>query len=150
MHNCTLRPPCHEHLSDARLLPQTSETGAPSTGEVRTPDVNGSTTASSSAHDDAVPGTEASADGGRPGEPSQYIQLKGVLDRELQCPVCLLMFRRACTLGCGHTFCADCLQTARRLRGDRCPVCRTDIVAVAHSVALDNVVQSLVENELDA
>ncbi|KAF0314410.1 E3 ubiquitin-protein ligase rnf8-B [Amphibalanus amphitrite] len=58
--------------------------------------------------------------------------------RELECAVCLELFRRATTLGCGHTFCADCVRSTRR-----CPLCRAPVTSAARSVTLDSIIGSL-------
>ena len=65
------------------------------------------------------------------------------LSEELQCPVCLELFSRATTLGCGHSFCAACLQEVRDRSGDRCPLCRVTISSATRSVTLDSIVASL-------
>ena len=76
-------------------------------------------------------------------QPSQRSQPRDGLSEELQCPICLEMFNRATTLGCGHTFCADCLQQARDTSGDRCPLCRDNIVITLRSVTLDNIISGV-------
>ncbi|KAF0314409.1 E3 ubiquitin-protein ligase rnf8-B [Amphibalanus amphitrite] len=59
-------------------------------------------------------------------------------DQELECAVCLELFRRATTLGCGHTFCADCVRSTRR-----CPLCRAPVTSATRSVTLDSIIGSL-------
>ncbi|XP_043190111.1 protein mono-ADP-ribosyltransferase PARP12-like [Amphibalanus amphitrite] len=73
----------------------------------------------------------------------------GISD-ELQCPVCLDMFNRATTLGCGHTFCAQCLEDTRRSSDNKCPMCpmcRAVITSSTHSVTLDNIIRSVLASQ---
>lgn len=52
-----------------------------------------------------------------------------LLEKGLQCPVCLEFFCEPLTLNCGHTFCRLCLFQATRLAPDgrSCPECRAII-----------------------
>ena len=93
------------------------------------------------ASEDGDASTNEPIESSDPNKPSPSTE---VISEELQCPICLEMFNRATTLGCGHTFCAECLQTARAENNTKCPMCRTKITSVTHCVALDNIVQSLV------
>ncbi|XP_043245774.1 probable serine/threonine-protein kinase irlF isoform X1 [Amphibalanus amphitrite] len=68
----------------------------------------------------------------------------GGLSEELRCPVCLELFRRATTLGCGHTFCAGCLAETRDRGDDRCPLCRVTITSAIRSVTLNSIVRSVI------
>ncbi|XP_043214688.1 stress response protein nst1-like isoform X2 [Amphibalanus amphitrite] len=68
----------------------------------------------------------------------------GGLSEELRCPVCLDLFRRATTLGCGHTFCAVCLAETRDRGDDRCPLCRVTITSAIRSVTLNSIVRSVI------
>ncbi|XP_043214676.1 zinc finger CCCH-type antiviral protein 1-like isoform X2 [Amphibalanus amphitrite] len=92
-------------------------------------------------HKPGVSGAErAGAGPARAGPPSSG---GGRLSEELRCPVCLELFRRATTLGCGHTFCAGCLAKTRDRGADRCPLCAAPICSTIRSVALDGVVRSV-------
>ncbi|KAF0299727.1 E3 ubiquitin-protein ligase rnf8 [Amphibalanus amphitrite] len=92
-------------------------------------------------HKPGVSGAEqAGAGPARAGPPSSG---GGDLSEELRCPVCLELFRRATTLGCGHTFCAGCLAETRDRGADRCPLCAAPICSTIRSVALDGVVRSV-------
>jgi len=54
--------------------------------------------------------------------------LTRTLEKELQCVVCLEIFDKPCTLGCGHTYCRLCVDQIWELRPDlaiaHCPTCR--------------------------
>ncbi|XP_043206438.1 E3 ubiquitin-protein ligase rnf8-A-like [Amphibalanus amphitrite] len=55
----------------------------------------------------------------------------------LECSICLGVFTAPVTLGCGHTFCGDCIESNRRsaVLPDSCPLCRQLITtAVGSSV----------------
>ena len=57
---------------------------------------------------------------------------EGSVKRELQCPICLELYREPVILGCGHNFCRACisLHWSRSAAGERhqqgyeCPQCR--------------------------
>lgn len=65
-----------------------------------------------------------------PQEPQQQLPVAALprsAEQILQCPICLDMLTCPVTIGCGHTFCMQCINTEieSRERGDRpCPVCR--------------------------
>ena len=45
--------------------------------------------------------------------------------RDLECAVCLELFKNARNLLCGHTFCLECIdRDGGRGRIDSCPTCR--------------------------
>eukprot|EP00930_Biecheleria_cincta_P096293 TRINITY_DN88161_c0_g1_i1.p1 TRINITY_DN88161_c0_g1~~TRINITY_DN88161_c0_g1_i1.p1 ORF type:complete len:474 (+),score=90.09 TRINITY_DN88161_c0_g1_i1:58-1479(+) len=52
-----------------------------------------------------------------------------ILEKGLQCPVCIEFFCDPLTLSCGHTFCRLCLLQSTRLAPDgrSCPSCRSPI-----------------------
>jgi len=65
------------------------------------------------------------------------------LFRELECGICGNLLCRSVTLSCMHTFCRDCIVTARAYT-KRCPLCH----AVPHSdtrvvLALENTIDQL-------
>ncbi|XP_043227154.1 uncharacterized protein LOC122384155 [Amphibalanus amphitrite] len=78
------------------------------------------------------------AAGRRSGQTGPLTESADPLSQELECAVCLELFRRATTLGCGHTFCADCVRSTRR-----CPLCRAPVTSAARSVTLDSIIGSL-------
>ncbi|XP_037074095.1 uncharacterized protein LOC119095347 [Pollicipes pollicipes] len=84
---------------------------------------------------------EARARASSGGQGSGGGQMNGIAE-ELQCPVCLDMLQRATTLGCGHTFCEECLRDVRE-NDPKCPMCRERITSSIRSVTLDNVISSL-------
>lgn len=57
----------------------------------------------------------------------------------LFCPV------QAVTLGCAHSFCNYCIGQWRKRR-DECPICRQLIQSQTRCLALDNCIDSMVEN----
>lgn len=54
---------------------------------------------------------------------------KSLLDKGLQCPICIDFFNEPLTLACSHSFCRLCLLQSTRLAPDgrRCPECRAPI-----------------------
>ena len=74
--------------------------------------------------------------------------MTGVLE-ELQCPICMDLLRSAVTLGCGHTFCGECMRRVRGQAGTReysvtgrvCPLCCRPVNVVVKSVTIENVLR---------
>lgn len=52
---------------------------------------------------------------------------------------------QAVTLGCAHSFCHYCIEQWRKKR-DECPICRQAIQSRTRCLALDNCINSMVEN----
>lgn len=52
---------------------------------------------------------------------------------------------QAVTLGCAHSFCHYCIGQWRKRR-DECPICRQPIQSQTRCLALDNCIDSMVEN----
>jgi hypothetical protein len=50
----------------------------------------------------------------------------------LKCPICLDQFQLPVSIGCGHSFCKDCLQDSIVL----CPVCRAEITQISPNFTL--------------
>jgi len=76
---------------------------------------------------------------------------EGLLEKGLQCPICIEFLCAPLKLGCGHTFCRLCLLQSTRLAPDgrRCPECRTAIEIrdpIGHPVdeAVDSQIRTLV------
>jgi len=68
---------------------------------------------------------------------------------DVTCPVCMELYSKPVNLNCGHTFCRACLQ-ASRLRCNKCPLCREDIVLFdghQYDTVLEKVIQHLFPNK---
>ena len=121
------------------------------------PQANGATASTSTSQNGAIP-RQRSAEAakqtthqqpGLSGPEDQKAEMPGgaALSEELQCPICLEMFNRATTLGCGHSFCAGCLQEVQERSGAKCPLCRVTIRSATRSVTLDNIIRSMAANQ---
>ncbi|TNN76113.1 E3 ubiquitin-protein ligase RNF8 [Liparis tanakae] len=72
-------------------------------------------------------------------------QVTEVLENELQCIICSELFIEAVILSCAHSFCSHCIKQWRKKK-DECPICRRDIQSQTRCLALDNCIDSMVEN----
>ncbi|XP_059213081.1 E3 ubiquitin-protein ligase rnf8 isoform X2 [Centropristis striata] len=72
-------------------------------------------------------------------------QVTEVLENELQCIICSELFIEAVILNCAHSFCSFCIQQWRKKK-DECPICRQAILSQTRCLALDNCIDSMVEN----
>ncbi|KAM3602405.1 uncharacterized protein V6R79_003424 [Siganus canaliculatus] len=72
-------------------------------------------------------------------------QVTEVLENELQCIICSELFIEAVILNCAHSFCLHCIQRWRKKK-DECPICRQAIQSQTRCLALDNCINSMVEN----
>ncbi|XP_076021540.1 E3 ubiquitin-protein ligase rnf8 isoform X2 [Genypterus blacodes] len=72
-------------------------------------------------------------------------QVTEVLENELQCIICSELFIEAVILNCAHSFCCHCIQQWRKKK-DECPICRQGIQSQTRCLALDNCIDSMVEN----
>ncbi|KAM9338985.1 E3 ubiquitin-protein ligase rnf8 isoform 2-T2 [Symphorus nematophorus] len=72
-------------------------------------------------------------------------QVTEVLENELQCIICSELFIEAVILNCAHSFCCYCIQQWRKKK-DECPICRQAIKSQTRCLALDNCINSMVEN----
>ncbi|KAM4693112.1 E3 ubiquitin-protein ligase RNF8 [Discoglossus pictus] len=70
--------------------------------------------------------------------------INDVLDNELQCIICSEHFIEPVTLNCSHTFCSYCIKSWRK-RKNECPICRQEICSEIRSLALDNCINSMVD-----
>ena len=75
----------------------------------------------------------------------------------VECSICLGVFNQPVTLGCSHSFCRGCLDTATgRMYGQaaaapsrQCPLCRRLTTALVPCLALENLARSLPEEPDD-
>jgi hypothetical protein len=67
------------------------------------------------------------------------------LSKDLECPICFNLFYKPITLGCGHTFCQECLARALQ-RAQKCPLCRLPTAIDATYAKTTTVIANLVEN----
>ncbi|XP_041660546.1 E3 ubiquitin-protein ligase rnf8 isoform X2 [Cheilinus undulatus] len=72
-------------------------------------------------------------------------QVTEVLENELQCIICSELFIEAVTLNCTHSFCCFCIKQWRKKK-DECPICRQAIQSQTRCLALDNCINSMVDN----
>ncbi|XP_034555181.1 E3 ubiquitin-protein ligase rnf8 isoform X2 [Notolabrus celidotus] len=72
-------------------------------------------------------------------------QVTEVLENELQCIICSELFIEAVILNCAHSFCCFCIKQWRKKK-DECPICRQAIQSQTRCLALDNCIDSMVEN----
>lgn len=72
-------------------------------------------------------------------------QVTEVLENELQCIICSELFIEAVILNCAHSFCCFCIGQWRKKK-DECPICRQAIQSQTRCLALDNCINSMVEN----
>ncbi|XP_044025994.1 E3 ubiquitin-protein ligase rnf8 isoform X2 [Siniperca chuatsi] len=72
-------------------------------------------------------------------------QVTEVLENELQCIICSELFIEAVILNCAHSFCCHCIKQWRKKK-DECPICRQAIQSQTRCLALDNCINSMVEN----
>ncbi|XP_047430283.1 E3 ubiquitin-protein ligase rnf8 isoform X2 [Mugil cephalus] len=72
-------------------------------------------------------------------------QVTEVLENELQCIICSELFIEAVILNCAHSFCCHCIKQWRKKK-DECPICRQPIQSQTRCLALDNCIDSMVEN----
>ncbi|XP_019713361.1 E3 ubiquitin-protein ligase rnf8 isoform X2 [Hippocampus comes] len=72
-------------------------------------------------------------------------QVTEVLENELQCIICSELFIEAVILNCGHSFCCHCIKEWRKKK-EECPICRQAIKSQTRCLALDNCIDSMVEN----
>ncbi|XP_034383995.1 E3 ubiquitin-protein ligase rnf8 isoform X1 [Cyclopterus lumpus] len=72
-------------------------------------------------------------------------QVTEVLENELQCIICSELFIEAVILSCAHSFCSHCIKQWRKKK-DECPICRRAIQSQTRCLALDNCIDSMVEN----
>ncbi|XP_061742794.1 E3 ubiquitin-protein ligase rnf8 isoform X2 [Nerophis ophidion] len=72
-------------------------------------------------------------------------QVTEVLENELQCIICSELFVEAVILNCAHSFCSHCIKQWCKKKNE-CPICRQAIKSQTRCLALDNCIDSMVEN----
>ncbi|XP_056150600.1 E3 ubiquitin-protein ligase rnf8 isoform X2 [Lampris incognitus] len=72
-------------------------------------------------------------------------QVTEVLENELQCIICSELLIKAVILNCAHSFCQYCIREWCK-RKDECPICRQIIWSQTRCLALDNCIDSMVQN----
>jgi len=79
-----------------------------------------------------------------PGE--ENLILKCMKQQHLSCSVCMTMYIKPITLGCGHSFCQICIYKSVQSTGSICPYCRRNIRNGVESydvnIALDQLCQT--------
>ncbi|UHB41758.1 RNF8 [Macrobrachium rosenbergii nudivirus] len=64
---------------------------------------------------------------------SRNVNLANIYD-EISCTICMEIFTDPRTLGCGHTYCLECLQ---RIHPKRCPMCRSEFMNLRIGTAVN-------------
>ncbi|XP_072181969.1 uncharacterized protein [Diadema setosum] len=77
-----------------------------------------------------------------------------IVSQNLDCPICLTLFKQPKSLTCSHTFCKDCLQRISQTHSDKeiitCPICRKgtplpsgDVDKLQTNISLSSLVQEV-------
>ncbi|KAK9309498.1 hypothetical protein QLX08_000759 [Tetragonisca angustula] len=72
-------------------------------------------------------------------------KVNDIMDEQLTCSICSELFVKATTLNCMHTFCNHCIHLWNKKKRE-CPICRTPISTMNRPLALDNFIESMIEN----
>ncbi|XP_071864396.1 uncharacterized protein [Bombus fervidus] len=78
-------------------------------------------------------------------EESVFNKVNDIMDEQLTCSICSELFVKATTLNCMHTFCHHCIHLWIKKKNE-CPVCRAPISSMNISIAIDNFIESILEN----
>ena len=78
-------------------------------------------------------------------EESVLNKVNDIMDEQLTCSICSELFVKATTLNCMHTFCHHCIHLWIKKKKE-CPVCRALISSMNISIAIDNFIESILEN----
>lgn len=78
-------------------------------------------------------------------EESVFSKVNDIMDEQLTCSICSELFVKATTLNCMHTFCHHCIHLWIKKKNE-CPVCRAPISSMNISIAIDNFIESILEN----
>ncbi|XP_037101437.1 E3 ubiquitin-protein ligase rnf8 isoform X2 [Syngnathus acus] len=89
--------------------------------------------------------TKAEKEKARAQKEEVVTQVTTTLENELQCIICSELLIEAVTLNCAHSFCCYCIKQWRKKK-EECPICRQAIKSQTHCLALNNFIDSMVEN----
>ncbi|XP_060820278.1 E3 ubiquitin-protein ligase RNF8-like isoform X2 [Bombus pascuorum] len=78
-------------------------------------------------------------------EESVLNKVNDIMDEQLTCSICSELFVKATTLNCMHTFCHHCIHLWIKKKKE-CPVCRAPISSMNISIAIDNFIESILQN----
>ncbi|XP_076476748.1 uncharacterized protein LOC117155859 [Bombus vancouverensis nearcticus] len=78
-------------------------------------------------------------------EESVLNKVNDIMDDQLTCSICSELFVKATTLNCMHTFCHHCIHLWIKKQKE-CPVCRAPVSSMNISIAIDNFIESILEN----
>ncbi|KAM9425137.1 E3 ubiquitin-protein ligase TRIM39-like isoform 2-T2 [Pholidichthys leucotaenia] len=77
---------------------------------------------------------------------SASVSESGLLEEHITCCICKEVFENPVTTPCGHSFCAECLQTVLQL-SPSCPLCNAYIHKIPGvNIALRDIIQQLKQN----
>ncbi|KAM9778633.1 E3 ubiquitin-protein ligase rnf8 isoform X2 [Syngnathus typhle] len=89
--------------------------------------------------------TKAEKEKARAQKEEVVTQVTTTLENELQCIICSELLIEAVTLNCAHSFCCYCIKQWRKKK-EECPICRQAIKSQTQCLALNNFIDSMVEN----
>jgi len=62
------------------------------------------------------------------------------MNKDLECSICLEIFKLPIVLLCGHTFCKKCIEFQKK-NSSKCPLCRTQISCGYPCYILKNIIE---------